>query len=211
MTLVNLWARHASEVEGLSIEEFCVRVLAERQTGGTLALQDVPFPLDSAQANFNVLSMLVGKLSKYTNLYCKKAFQDLPLNNVEDVVYLSVLRMMGSPRKTDLITRMVSEFPSGIDVIRRLTSAGFVVEVPDEFDKRSKRLSITAAGEGFLGVAIPQLDKVAEMAFSTLSQGEQHLLANLLGRLDNFHARHLKEVRQSEFDAAWRLLTSPGE
>lgn len=207
--LVNLWAAHSAGTPDLSIEEFCVKVLAERSN---VHLPDIPEGHNPASLPARIdgyLGMLIGKLNKYTNLYFKKAFHGMTISHLEDVVYLKVLDGMGNPRKTDLISSMVSEFPSGIDVIKRLMTAGFVVETPDEQDRRSKRLQITPEGLAFLETAIPQLDRVAELAFCQINAGEKALLLNVLGRLDAFHGHHLKEVRQLDFEAAAILLSQP--
>jgi MarR family transcriptional regulator, lower aerobic nicotinate degradation pathway regulator len=211
VALVNLWAAHSSDCPDLSIEDFCVRVLAASGARPHLDLPSegnpslVPNHIDS------YLGMFVGKLNKYSNLYFKKAFQGKALYHLEDVIYLKVLDLMGTPRKTDLIQQMVSEFPSGIDIIKRLLSAGFVQEMPDAHDKRSKRLSMTDAGQAFLEEATPLLDRVSEIAFSQLNASEKSMLLNLLGRLDHFHRVHLKEVRTLDFEATFLLLTRPVE
>lgn len=207
--LVNLWAAHSAENPDLSIEDFCVKVLASR---AATQMPPVPIGEDRTMTPNRIdayLGMLIGKLNKYTHLYFKKAFHGMVISHLEDVVYLKVLSGMGSPRKTDLIGTMVSEFPSGIDVIKRLITAGFADEVPDEQDRRSKRLHITASGQEFLASAVPQLDRVAELAFGQLSHGEKSLLLNLLGRLDHFHSQRLKEVRALDFEAAAVLLAQP--
>lgn len=204
--LVNLWAKHAAQTPDLSIRDFCAAVLLDEIGSELIPVTEFPGAANQPRATINLLSMLVGKLSKFTHLYCKKAFQGMALTHVDDVIYLNVLHMMGTPRKTDLIMGMVAEFPSGIDVIKRLKKAGFVEEFSDKQDKRSKRLHITKPGIAFLSSAIPQLNRVAEMAFSTLNPAEQALLLRLLSQLDAHHTGHLKEVRQSGFEDAYRFL-----
>jgi MarR family transcriptional regulator, lower aerobic nicotinate degradation pathway regulator len=206
--LVNLWAAHSADCPDMNIEEFCVKVLADR---GPSSLPPIPLPENREIVPNHMdsyLAMLVGKLNKYTQVYSKKAFQSMTLTHWEDVVYLRVLEGMGNPRKTDLIAQMVSEFPSGIDIIKRLVAAGYADEVPDGQDRRSKRLSITEAGRTFLEAAIPRLEHVSKLAFSQLHEGEKALLINLLGRLDTFHGQHIKEVRGLDFEAAAALLLS---
>ena len=63
-----------------------------------------------------------------------------------DWVYQMILHEMRTLEKSELIYDMISEFPCRIDVIRCLVKIGYVKELPDEEEKRSKRIQITKAG-----------------------------------------------------------------
>jgi hypothetical protein len=90
---------------------------------------------------------------------------------------------------------VVSEFPSGIDIIKRLVKMGWVTEQPDADDKRSKRLTMTAAGVAVLEQSYPLLNIAAEIAYGTLSNAEKLMVARLLHRLDVHHWAHYREAR----------------
>ena len=198
--LVNIWAKYEDENSNLSIEDFCIQYLSEKahQTPQN----------HSFEVSINgMLGSLVGRLGAYAQMYSKKALDKLHLNNVEDWVYLIVLHEMGMPKKSELIYKMLSEFPSGIDVIKRLLKNGFAEEFPDETDKRSKRLKITPLGMEVVMQGFPEMRKVGEMAFGTLSSLEKITLLNILRKLEVFHDNHYKNIRTAEFDEAYLLLT----
>lgn len=199
--LVNLWAEYEEKHPNLSIEEFCVHYLAEHTQVPVHDADEKDIPVNGQLAG------LIGKLNKYASMYCKKALAHVGMDNLEDWVYLISLNDMGTPKKSELIYEMVSEFPSGIDIIKRLVKAELVEEFPDEQDKRSKRLKITQKGIGVLYESFPYMDKVGSMAFDTLSEAEKTMVLNILKRLDNFHTGHYKQIRNAEFEEAFNVLT----
>ncbi len=200
--LVNEWARMEAEKPDLDLTEFCVRYLAERTDMARFPDQD-----ESTSAVVeNKLSAHLGRMNKYVQLYARKAMQNMPLNNVEDAVYLIALSNLGKPKKSELIYVMLSEFPSGIDVIKRLINFGLVEEFPDEEDRRSKRVQITDKGREVLAECYPAMSKVGDIAFSSLSPAEKMMLLNLLIKLDGFHTEHYKQVRTGDFEEIYRQM-----
>lgn len=195
--LVNTYAELEAEFPNLSVEDFCVKYLANRVQ-----------PEKYGSVVNGQLAALIGKMSSFASLYSKKALQNVGVNNTDDWIYLITLHSMGNPKKSELIYEMVSEFPSGIDVIKRLTASKLVEEYPDEEDRRSKRLRITPQGQEVLTNSFPYMMKVGEMAFSTMTDGEKVLLLNVLKRLDNFHTSHYKDIRTADFKDAFALLTN---
>jgi DNA-binding MarR family transcriptional regulator len=199
--LVACWGRYEAEQPNLSIEDFCVRYLAEQAAPQRRSEAAFEAPLNG------LLAGLLGRMTRFAEVYSKKALEHLDLNNNEDWVYLLCLLQPEPPTKSELINQMLAEVPSGFDVIRRLVKRGLVEEFPDPTDKRSKRIRLTAEGQQFLWGAMPYIEKIGEMAFDSLSDAEKRLLANLLQRLDAFHTQHYRQVRASDFGAAYELLT----
>jgi MarR family transcriptional regulator, lower aerobic nicotinate degradation pathway regulator len=198
--LVNLWAVYEQKNPNATIETFCVNYLAEHVQKPEHDTDDKAIPVNGQIAG------LIGKLNKYAGMYCKKALAHVGMDNIEDWVYLISLNDMGTPKKSELIYEMVSEFPSGIDIIKRLLKSELVEEFPDEQDKRSKRLKITPKGTEILFQSFPYMEKVGSMAFDTLSTGEKTMVLNILKRLDNFHTQHYKNIRNAEFEEAFDIL-----
>ncbi|MCU0446030.1 MAG: MarR family winged helix-turn-helix transcriptional regulator [Microscillaceae bacterium] len=199
--LVNIWASYETENPDLSLEDFCVRYLAEHAQAPAHNAENRGIPLNG------YLAALIGRLNKYAGLYCKKAIENFGLRNIDDWVYLIGLQRMGTPKKSELIYEMLSEFPSGIDIIKRLLALELAEEFPDEQDKRSKRLKITPKGMDVLMQSMPYMERVGSMAFDTMNESEKIMVLNILKRLDNYHAGHYKAVRSSEFEEAYQILT----
>lgn len=200
--LVNIWAKYEEENADLTIEDFCVKYLAENVEKPVHVSDMQGIPIDGQLAG------LIGRLNKYAGMYFKKALEYVGMSNIDDWIYLVSLHDMGTPKKSELIYEMVSEFPSGIDIIKRLVASELVIEFPDEQDKRSKRLQITPKGIQLLYESFPYMKKVGEMAFDTMNPSEKVMVLNVLKRLDNFHSEHYKDVRNAEFEDAYQVLTS---
>lgn len=196
VNLVNLWAEFETENPDADIKDFCMNYI----------LKDYQEHKPSFITVNGQLASLTGRLSKYASFYSKKALEKFSLNNIEDWVYLMRLREMGTPKKSELIYDMISEFPSGIDVIKRLVKLNLVVEFPDEEDKRSKRLKITEKGIEVLMQSLPWMEKISDMAFNHLTKPERILLIELLDRLNSFHKNHYMNVRTSSIEEAYEVL-----
>lgn len=197
--LVNLWAAHEAEQPDLSIEAFCERVLAERRTI-TISRNAFGVPIEG-----QIMGQL-GRIGKFASIYSKKALQEAALHNLEDWLYLLCTMEMGMPKKSELINQLLSEFPSGIDVIKRLVAAGYLEEFPDEEDRRSKRVRITPSGIEKVQACLPQMEKVGQMALGQLTMTEKHFLVSILERLDQFHEKHYKTTRSEGFEKLYEVI-----
>lgn len=203
--LINVWAQYEEGHPEAELREFCSWYLAQESAAQKPALapdREIPdLPLNGR------LGRLIGKLSKYAFFYSKKAFQQLSLNNFEDMGYLWQIQNMGTPKKSEVIYSMLSEFPSGMDIIKRLVNLGLAEEFPDEQDKRSKRLAITAKGRELLFQCRPLAEQVGEIALGRLSQAEKAAMIAALERLADFHDEHYKAMRNVEFGEIYARLT----
>lgn len=199
--LVNQWATYEEQTDVPTLPDFCRWYLANQP----LTLPDQDDIFDQIPLN-GLLGKLVGRTGLHDHLYTKKALQELGLNNVDDMMYLHMIRYLASPRKSELIHHMLSEFPSGIEIIRRLLKQGLIEERPDEIDKRSKRVCLTPTGEQLLLGSYGLLQQAGQLMFDALNEDEKRLLAYLLGRLDTVHTPHHKTFQNAPFPVVYQQL-----
>lgn len=190
--LVNLWAEYEEAQPEPGIEGFCRWVLAREEAAQPREAVMAGVPVDGR------IGRLIGKLGRYAGIYSKKAFAGLPLNNFEDLGYLWQVEYMGEPKKSELIYAMLSEFPSGADVIKRLVSMGLLEEFPDAHDKRSKRVRLTPAGRALARDSRPVAGRVANAVVADLSAADKTVLLDLLEHLSAYHDERYKAVRGAE-------------
>lgn len=218
--LINHWAAYSAATPNADLAGFCLHYLTQQAQHA-----EVPVPVVDDQGRINQqwtesltgevtwsmvpirpearLGALVGRLSKYAYFYSKKAMQDLDVKGLDDPIYLLVVIQMGTPKKSEVIYEMMAEFASGIDVINRLIKQELIEEFPDEQDRRSKRLRITQKGLTFIQACFPVMNKVADVAYSSLTEGEKVLLVQILDKLDRYHANHYKQSRNRDFDEVY--------
>lgn len=194
--LVNLFHEYEQSHPGCEIEAFCRHYLAVKELEHQ---QNKPQDREGYSKSAQLAS-LIGRLERFAGMYTKKALADSPIDNVEDIIYLMVLNVMGSPRKSELIAENLSEFSTGVEVIRRLVNAGYVEEFPDPDDRRSKRVKITPQGKTILFQTYPNLERAAQIATSSLREDEIDLLLQMLSRLDLHHTEVYNDVRQKTLD-----------
>lgn len=201
VALVNQWAVYEERNTDRSLRDFCLWYL----TNEPLSMPDQADIFDETPIN-GLLGKLMGRVGQYDHLYTKKALNELGLSNVDDMMYLHMIHHLKAPRKAELIQAMLSEFPSGIEIIRRLLRMSLIEELPDDTDKRAKRVRLSEAGEQLLLASYGLLHQAGEMMYDWLSEPEKMLLAHLLGRLDEIHVLQHKRVRSEAFSDAYALL-----
>ena len=86
---------------------------------------------------------------------------------------LMMLDGHGQQRKTDLIANNHMEMSSGIEIIRRLLKNGWISEEWNPEDRRSKYVSISAAGKRLIGEWQLQVDEFYHSFCSELDERQK--------------------------------------
>ncbi|MBC8151511.1 MAG: winged helix DNA-binding protein [Bacteroidetes bacterium] len=102
-------------------------------------------PMPDAEMAPSLLAQYISMTYRYVRHYVRKALAATPLITFDDFICLVILLETGSLTKMELIEATINEKPSGLLVIKRLLDAGFVQQVTDQTDRRSKRISLTPA------------------------------------------------------------------
>ncbi len=133
------------------------------------------------------LSQTISHLYRFAKSYTKIALEESPLTTVDDFLYLGKVMELGHCTKTELIELNAHEKTSGMEIIKRLLKDGFLTQEADPDDGRSKRLSITSAGEQEFFAALEAMKKSANLVGGPLSTVEKLHLMHLLQKLHEFH------------------------
>lgn len=197
--LVTAWAEYADKYPELEVDEFCRLYLESRETSSAK-------PLDTVQQNAE-MSRLLGRLIKFVSLYGKKALEAEPLQNFDDMLYIGVTIFRQHPRKSEVIQEMMTSFPTGTEIIKRLIRQGYLEEDADPEDGRSKRLKATSAGTQIWFNFMPKLQKIGHIAFDYLDPVEKKLLHRLLAKLEQFHSEQEKKLFQSDFNDIFQAMS----
>jgi len=129
-------------------------------------------------------------MSRYAKSYIKKTLEGTPLLTGEDFTALAILLTHDHLSKSELINLNLQEKASGTEVIKRLVSAGLVMQSDDQQDKRSKNVSITTTGKNLLYRVFVDMNYVGKMITGRLTVAEKYMLQYLLQKLEDFHQEH---------------------
>ncbi|GAA4821951.1 MarR family transcriptional regulator [Algivirga pacifica] len=138
------------------------------------------------------LGILFIYLERYKNKLIKKVMQTLPLRTIEEFLLLMYLEQTTSPRKSDFTQSKFMKASSMektaiFEMIKRLQADGFISEVEDPEDKRSKRIQLTPAGTGMLHQSRAAFMPVTQLLFANMSVEDKKLLLEKFHYLSGFH------------------------
>lgn len=165
-------------------------------------------PKVNAQSESVEIGKLLVYLNRYAKNYAKKALDGSLLGGMDEFVYLAILLYEGAITKSELIYRNRHEKPTGMEIIRRLLTAGFVEQSDDPDDRRSKRLLITDAGKAVFGQVVERMDFVSELLTGSLNSAEKMLLLQILEKLEGFHQLVLAKTKGGDFEETVRVVRS---
>lgn len=135
----------------------------------------------------NEIAKQVIMLGRYSKGLIRKSLEKHEELGVEDFTYL--FRMMDYPSltKMQLIEKNAHEKQTGIEIIKRLVKKGLLEEFPDEQDRRSVRVSVTAKGKIIFQESMKDISVASKIMCGKLSEKEKYNLLDYLKKLNTFH------------------------
>lgn len=153
------------------------------------------------------ISKNVSLLHRYSKFYLKKILRDSRLQTIDEYSYLICLFYNESLTKTELNNMNAMEKTSGNEVIKRLLKSHLLKQQRDINDKRSMRVSITEQGKTELEKIFPELQKTAKILSGNISDYEKFSLNKYLTALCEYHHTNFTELKNSEIDTYYKVLT----
>ncbi len=147
--------------------------------------------VSSAKAGY-----FISRLQKFTKHASKKIFDSLGYSSSEEFAMLALLDSRGECGKKELIHENLLEVTTGMDILKRMLSMGWVIEQVNPEDKRQRLLRITETGKKKLFETYNNLSIVPDV-LADLTSDEREVLTKLLMHLDSFHTtRYQNEVKK---------------
>lgn len=141
---------------------------------------------DHQDQNTEIARMLVF-IYRYAAIYFKKALKESNINTLDEFSFLIVLMTYPFLTKTELISKLIMEKTSGVEVIKRLLKQELIREFDNPNDKRSIMVAITPKGKQELSELLPKMGLVGSVVVGNLNATEISSLSFLLQKLDNHH------------------------
>jgi DNA-binding MarR family transcriptional regulator len=206
--LVNEWAKFESRHPNAGIEEFCRYYLLQQKAKQKPAkfLGDVLPPGKSS-----LLTKLLVKLVRIYDVYIAVAIRDLKIRQPEEFYFLSVIKNLKSPKKTEVIYHTVNELSNGLNIVNSLLKQGYITEQQDRDDMRAKRVSLTAKGEKILKQCYDQIHKVSELMFLEMHEDEIMLCIQLLKRVEGKFSDKWLIHKNKSFDEIYHSVMNEKE
>jgi DNA-binding MarR family transcriptional regulator len=165
VALVTAWVEFEGRQPQASIEDFCRHMLSSidthRRTEGETNCQ-------TDYQNIYALTRIINRLSKLWMHFTLSAMKPMGLTSFDEFAFLYNTNQANSMRKKDLIYMQFIEISSGLLVIDRLIKKGFLQERIDDYDKRSKQVSLTKKGKLTLDKCQIAVGKVAENLYGEM-------------------------------------------
>ncbi|MDF9796868.1 DNA-binding MarR family transcriptional regulator [Catalinimonas alkaloidigena] len=146
------------------------------------------------------LTLLWGRLIRYTHLWSRKALQNLHINSVEEYGLLKSVQLLKKARKSELIKFSLLESTTCFEMIKRLEKAGYLRETVDTLDKRSRLVSLTAKGKKTIVDADLQMKKLSNLLMGDLDEVQKHELLEMLRQLNVFHENLYQADKNASLD-----------
>jgi DNA-binding MarR family transcriptional regulator len=193
--LVNAWAEYETGHPNATVDDFChsyiTAKIAKDKSKNLLAGN---IPPDS----YSTIAKMIGRISKLHNNYAIIVLKGSGLYNFDEFLYLNSIAKMDSPKKTKVIYDNFNELSSGLLILERLRTKGFIIEYPDEEDKRSKRLKLSKKGANLLKQCYKKMGTLNEWFFKSISKEDIDLCSHLFSGIEvNFSSRWLEDKEKS--------------
>ena len=202
--LVNEWAAFEENHPNEGLDAFCRHYLISKREkeGGNKFLGGIVPPKKPS-----MLTKLLVKIVRIHNVYLNLATKDVGIKQAEEFYFLSVIKNLKLPRKTEVIYHTVNELSNGLNILNSLIKQGYITEENDEDDKRSKRVSITTKGEKILLVCYEKIQMVSELMFLELSDDDILLCIQLLKNVELKFSGQWLQHKSKPFNEVYESVT----
>jgi len=207
--LVTAWGAYEEKHAGCSIEDFCRYYLLQqkqqepvntaRLTGG-----------QQPSAPEAMLMKVMGRIMRLHELYSRIALEGGGLSQFEEFALMHGVMQRKDPRKSEVIYATIYELSTGSDLLNRLREKGYITEVPDPADRRSKRVKITAKGEKILQHAYKRMGQMVKMMLHDMDTEEVMLCIQLLKDVEIKFSERWPEDKGRSFDEIYTSVMSEG-
>lgn len=198
LRLIELWESYQDETDQQELLEFAEWLTNKLKEKPELNIKQTKLRAKSEEpGNFVLFKELdepirfleyTSRISRLHDFYIKKFFNELPINNRLEYLFLYTARKKGEAKKTELINTHLVDYTTGMDTIKRLVNSGLLEEMPDEKDKRAKLLAITNKGKQVLELANRKMSDEIHMFLACISMNKWKKTLSVFEEINEFHS-----------------------
>jgi len=201
--LVRLWAAYeeshpAADLKNLK-DFYSEQLLTGRRAGKARSSENIIL-----KENTSTLARLLGRLVKLHTAYAIMVLKEKGIGSFEEFAFLTTILKLEHPRKSEVVNENFIELSSGLLIIDRLRSKGFVTESEDYEDKRSKRVQLTAKGKKGILACHRSMDRLNKLFYNDLHDGDIKLCIEILKPLEIKFSSLWQKHRKKELEDIYK-------
>lgn len=205
--LVNAWGAFEEKHPDSSIADFCRYYLSQQQQEEQIVPKELTGGLQPKKPEA-LLAKIMGRIVRLHQLYGRMALEGTGIGQFEEFALLNTIFQLKEPRKSDVIYATIYEMSTGTDLLNRLRKNGFITELADPADRRSKRVKITAKGEKVLQASFKRLTQLVNMLFHEMGRDGVMLCIQLLKNVEIKFSERWPEDKGRSFDEIYTSVMS---
>lgn len=195
--LIELWDAYEEETDQQELLEFAEWLTSKLKEKPELNIKHTRKMIkDEPQNSLLIKDMdeptrfleYTSRVSRLHDFYIKKFFNDLPINNRLEYLFLYSVNAKKEAKKTELINIHLVDYTTGMDTIKRLVNNKLLEETLDESDKRAKLLVITDEGKRLLEQAGKKITDEIQMFLSCISSNKWKKTLSVFEEINDFHS-----------------------
>jgi DNA-binding MarR family transcriptional regulator len=198
--LVSRWEEYAAQSKSPTVEEFAVWMIThsdsalQEKTKGAVNLDSDRFKRDSESRQYAAQAgYLIARLSRFARMYGKPIVQRYNLNSMDDFGFLATIDRFKSIGKKEVCDRSLTEFTTGIDIIKRLKKLSYIKENINQKDKRERLLSLTEPGKKALYAMLNDFRELPDILVD-MPVKDRKVIVEWLKKLDLYHSKTYKSI-----------------
>jgi DNA-binding MarR family transcriptional regulator len=195
LEIVKEWVDFETQHPTGTLEDFCRHFLTSKESSKKNVNDE---PCESDYQQIYSLTRVINRLSKLWMYFTLNAMKPMGLTSFDEFAFLYNTNQANSIRKKDLIYMQFIEISSGLLVIDRLIKKGFLQERIDDYDKRSKQVSLSKKGKLTLDKCQVALGKVAESLYGEMPAEEMELCIQQLSPVEKIIAQKWNKMKKFE-------------
>lgn len=167
-----------------NIQDFARFILSESRDKSLFEIGD-PRPIEVE------ITIKLNYMVRFARLYSKQRPNDKELPIDEFTYLIPLLYKPEGMHKMHLVELNRQEKTTGIEIINRLIGKGMIEQLPDETDKRAKKLILSSKGKQILISHLGDFTALGFKVAEPLSQEEKETLLAILEKLFTWHNERL--------------------
>ncbi len=196
--LIELWESYEDETDQQELHEFAEWLTTKLKEKPELNINQTRKRVkNDEQENLVLIKNMdeptrfleyTSRISRLHDFYIKKFFNELPIKNRLEYLFLYTVNVKKEAKKTELINIHLVDYSTGMDTIKRLVNNGLIVESQDELDKRAKILVITNEGRHVLEQSGKKITDEIHMFLACISMNKWKKTLSVFEEINNFHS-----------------------